>query len=72
VIVLGGDLGIEPLILASVRAEVHSRPLALASRHLVVEPSQLGADAGIVGAAELVVDRLWPSHVTDSDAHRSA
>lgn len=65
VIVLGGDLGIEPLILASVRAEVHSRPLALATRHLAVEPSQLGADAGIVGAAELVVDRLWPAPQTD-------
>lgn len=61
VIVLGGDLGVEPLILASVRSEVHSRPLALASRHLAVEPSTLGADAGIIGAAELVVDRLWPS-----------
>ncbi len=61
VIVLGGDLGTEPLILTSVRAEVHSRPLALASRRLIVETSQLGADAGIVGAAELVVDHLWPS-----------
>ncbi len=61
VIVLGGDLGVEPLVLASVRAEVHSRPLALAARHLIVEPSQLGANAGVVGAAELVVDRLWPS-----------
>lgn len=61
VIVLGGDLGVEPLILASVRAEVHDRPLALATRHLTVEPSQLGSDAGTFGAAELVVDRLWPS-----------
>lgn len=61
VIVLGGDLGIEPLVLSSVRAEVHSRPLSLAGRHLVVEPSRLGVDAGIIGAAELVVDRLWPS-----------
>lgn len=68
VIVLGGDLGVEPLILASVRAEVHSRPLALASRHLSVEPSALGADAGITGAAELVVDRLWPSLQTDQPA----
>ncbi len=61
VIVLGGDLGVEPLLLSSVRAELQSRPLALASRYLVVEPSRLGSDAGIVGAAELVVDRLWPS-----------
>ena len=65
VIVLGGDLGIEPLVLSSVRAEVHSRPLALASRHLTVEPSQLGANAGIIGAAELVVDRLWPALEVD-------
>lgn len=61
VLVLGGDLGEEPLLFASVRAEVQSRPLALASRHLEVEPSRLGSDAGIVGAAELAVDRLWPS-----------
>lgn len=60
VIILGGDLGVEPLILGSVRAEVASRPLALASRHLAVESSQLGADVGIIGAAELVLDRLWP------------
>lgn len=61
VLVLGGDLGVEPEVLASVRAEVHSRPLALATRKLVVESSCLGPDVGIVGAAELVVDRLWPS-----------
>lgn len=61
VIVLGGDLGVEPLILSSVRAEVHSRPATLASRDLVVEASRLRSDAGITGAAELVVDRLWPS-----------
>ncbi|MDX1657645.1 MAG: ROK family transcriptional regulator [Nitriliruptorales bacterium] len=64
VIVLGGDLGIEPLILSSVRAEVHSRPLALASRDLTVQSSQLGRTVGIIGAAELVLDRLWPAHDT--------
>ena len=65
VIVLGGDLGAEPLILSSVRAEVHSRPLALASRHIAVEASRLRANVGVIGAAELLLDRLWPSHDPD-------
>ena len=61
VIVLGGDLGTEPLLVASVRAEIQRRSLTLASRHLVVEPSRLTSNAGIIGAAEHVVDRLWPA-----------
>ncbi len=61
VVVLGGDLGVESLIVASVRAEIQNRTLTLASRQLVVEPSRLGSNAGIVGAAELAVDRLWPA-----------
>lgn len=61
VIVLGGDLGVEPLLVASVRAEIQRRSLTLASRHLVVEPSRLTSTAGIIGAAEHVADRLWPA-----------
>lgn len=64
VIVLGGDLGIEPLLVASVRSEIQSRSLTLASTNLVVQPSQLTSDAGIIGAAEHVVDRLWPAPET--------
>ena len=62
VVVLGGDLGTEPLLVASVRAEIQNRTLTLASDNLVVEPSRLSTDAGIIGAAEHVVDRLWPAH----------
>ncbi len=61
VIVLGGDLGIEPLLVASVRSEIQTRSLTLASGNLVVQPSRLAADAGIIGAAEHLVDRLWPA-----------
>ena len=61
VIVLGGDLGREPLLIGAARAELVRRPLELATRDLHFVPSALGRDAGIKGAAALSVDRLWPS-----------
>lgn len=62
VIVLGGDLGSEPLFFGAARAELMRRPLELATKDLQFVPSTLGDDAGIKGAAALSIDRLWPSH----------
>lgn len=61
VIVLGGDLGTEPLLLGAARAEILRRPLELATRDLDFVASSLTVDAGIRGAAALSIDRLWPS-----------
>lgn len=62
VIVLGGDLGREPLLIGAARAEVVSRPLELATGDLEFVASTMGPDAGIRGAAALSIDRLWPAN----------
>lgn len=61
VIVLGGDLGVEPLLIGAARAEIVKRPLELASKDLTFVATTLAEDAGIRGAAALSIDRLWPS-----------
>lgn len=61
VIVLGGDLGREPLLLGAARAELVRRPLELATNDLHFVASTLSSDAGIRGAAALAIDRLWPA-----------
>ncbi len=62
VIVLGGDLGSEPLMLGAARAEIVKRPLELASKELAFVATALPNDAGIRGAASLAIDQLWPSN----------
>lgn len=61
VIVLGGDLGRDPLLIGAARAEIVSRPLELATGDLEFVASKMGPDAGIRGAAALSIDRLWPA-----------
>jgi predicted NBD/HSP70 family sugar kinase len=53
-IVLGGGVcNIGYLLLASVRHAVYRRSLALSTRHLVIEYTQLGDAAGVAGAVAL-------------------
>ncbi len=61
VIVLGGDLGVETLLLGAARAEILRRPLELATKDLHFVASAQSTDSGIRGAAALSIDRLWPS-----------
>lgn len=63
VIVLGGDLGSEPLLLGAARAEIIRRPLELATKDLQFVASRQSTDSGIRGAAALSIDRLWPSRL---------
>jgi predicted NBD/HSP70 family sugar kinase len=57
-VVIGGLLAdCEPL-LASVRATLYERCLPLATQTLLIERLTTGADAGILGAAQLVIDRI--------------
>lgn len=62
VIVFGGDLGGEPLLLGAARAEILRRPLELGTRDLQFVASNQSAESGILGAAALAIDRLWPPH----------
>lgn len=57
VVVLGGALAeAEQFLMSGARELVYQRSLPLATRDLVIAPSQLGATAGVVGAARLVVE----------------
>ncbi|MEU7858138.1 ROK family transcriptional regulator [Nonomuraea sp. NPDC049141] len=68
VLVLGGDVAeaFGPLV-SSIREVVYRRSTALATRRLRIEPSRLGAGAGISGCAVMVLDHvLSPDAVDDS------
>ena len=57
VVVLGGALAeADQFLISGARELVYQRSLPLATRHLVIAPSQLGAPAGVIGAARLVVE----------------
>ncbi len=73
-IVIGGGVAkVGDLLLAAVRETVYRRSLPLATRHIVVRASALGDDAGIVGAAAMVLGnlyRLTPIGAAAADSHR--
>jgi glucokinase-like ROK family protein len=59
-IVIGGGVANSPdVLLASIRETVYRRSLPLATRDLLVQRSSLGALAGVIGAASMVVDQLF-------------
>jgi predicted NBD/HSP70 family sugar kinase len=65
-VVLGGELGTRQSdMLAAVRETVYRRSLPLATRHVQIVSSRLGADAGLLGAAHLVGDALFAPQVVD-------
>lgn len=51
----GGITGIGPLFLAAVRQSVYQRSLALSTRHLEIQYTPLGAQAGLIGAGVLAI-----------------
>ena len=51
----GGVTQIGPLFLASVRQSVYHRSLALSTRHLEIQYTPLGSQAGLVGAGALAM-----------------
>lgn len=63
-IVIGGTLAeAGETLLSGIRAEVHARSLPLAIRHLRILRAAAGPDAGLLGAARLVMaDRLSSRH----------
>lgn len=52
----GGITRIGPLFLAAVRQSVYQRSLALSTRHLEIQYTPLGPQAGLVGAGVLAMD----------------
>jgi predicted NBD/HSP70 family sugar kinase len=59
-LVLGGPLSeLHDEILSGVRASVYERALPLATRKLAITTSELGAEAGVVGAIALVTQDMF-------------
>ncbi|MDM0010857.1 ROK family protein [Variovorax sp. J22P168] len=52
----GGITRIGPLFLAAVRQSVYQRSLALSTRHLEIQYTPLGAQAGLIGAGVLAMN----------------
>ncbi|GGI03445.1 ROK family transcriptional regulator [Egicoccus halophilus] len=67
VIVVGGRMAtVDEQLLAGVRESIYSRSLPLATRSLQIVRSQLGEDAGITGATNLVLDHLLTPAAVDA------
>ncbi|HTJ67791.1 MAG TPA: ROK family transcriptional regulator [Actinospica sp.] len=63
---LGGILStLEPLV-AAVRSQLYEACHPLATEHLVIERTSLGADAGLVGAGQLALHRALAQALADS------
>jgi glucokinase-like ROK family protein len=58
----GGVTQIGPLFLASVRQSVYHRSLALSTRHLEIQYTPLGVQAGVVGAGALAMQESLKLH----------
>ena len=65
VIVIGGDVGDAPELLAGVREVTIQRSLPLATGELAIVASRLGDRAGVVGAAIMVVEHVLAPDVVD-------
>lgn len=58
VIVLGGVLATADPLIASLRAAVYDRCLPMASEAVTITTASAGPDAALIGAANLILDRL--------------
>ncbi|HEX2131886.1 MAG TPA: ROK family transcriptional regulator [Actinophytocola sp.] len=67
-IVVGGSLAAAgEMLLAGVREAIYRRSLPLATEHLRIVPSQAGANAGVLGAAAMVVRHALSPMVLDRE-----
>ncbi|HST63832.1 MAG TPA: ROK family transcriptional regulator [Mycobacteriales bacterium] len=59
VVIGGGVAGIGHALLAEIRGVVYRRSLPLATGNMPIVLSELGGEAGVVGAARLISDRVY-------------
>ncbi|MEU4449480.1 ROK family transcriptional regulator [Actinosynnema sp. NPDC050801] len=65
-IVVGGTLALAgEMLLAGVREAIYRRSLPLATENLRIVPSQVGDDAGVLGAAAMVVQHVLSPSIVD-------
>ena len=59
IVIGGGVAGLGHMLLAEIRSSIYRRSLPLATGNLPVVLSELGADAGVIGAARLISDAVY-------------
>jgi predicted NBD/HSP70 family sugar kinase len=59
IVIGGGVAGIGHSLLAEIRGVVYRRSLPLATGNMPIVLSELGDEAGVVGAARLISDRIY-------------
>ena len=59
IVIGGGVAGIGHALLAEIRGVVYRRSLPLATGNMPIVLSELGGDAGVIGAARLISDRVF-------------
>ncbi|MEO7147666.1 MAG: ROK family protein, partial [Terrimesophilobacter sp.] len=66
IIAIGGSLAqVSEHLIAGIREVVYARAMPLATENLLIVPSKLGSDAGVIGASMMAVERLFsPAGVT--------
>ena len=70
-IVIGGDLAEAPhQLLAGLRETVARRSLPMATRHLSMTVGKLGARAGVIGCAVMVIEHVLAPENIDREVHR--
>jgi len=63
IIVIGGGVsGLGHALLAEIRSVIYRQSLPLATGNLPVVLSELGGDAGVVGAARLISDAVYATN----------
>jgi predicted NBD/HSP70 family sugar kinase len=73
VLIIGGDLaGAHEQLLAGVREVIYQLSLPLATRYLRLVPSRLGDQAGVRGAAAMVLDAVLAAPAIDADVEARA
>jgi predicted NBD/HSP70 family sugar kinase len=59
IVIGGGVAGLGHTLLAEIRSAIYRQSLPLATGNLPVVLSELGGDAGVVGAARLISDAVY-------------
>jgi glucokinase-like ROK family protein len=70
IVIGGGVAGIGHVLLAEIRGVVYSRSLPLATGNMPIVLSELGGEAGVVGAARLISDHVFSAREASEDTRR--
>lgn len=68
IVIGGGVSNLGDLLLSSIRQSVLNRSLPLATRELLIVFSEIGADAGVIGAINLVMDNIFALSTSRAEA----